>query len=138
MNLTRQDVEDGFITVRRLKGSLKTTQPLIEHPDPLFNEKSAVAVYVRNMHEKQRLFTINRKHFWRLFQKYAAAAGIPEHKRHPHVLKHSIAFATIGTGIQSCRQWLGHRSPNSTGHYLEVSDEKAAEALTGAVRSGAI
>jgi hypothetical protein len=50
------DVEGGFITARRLKGSEKTVQPLIEHPDQLFNEKWAVPVFVRNMQAEQRLF----------------------------------------------------------------------------------
>ncbi|MGE0407457.1 MAG: tyrosine-type recombinase/integrase, partial [Candidatus Korobacteraceae bacterium] len=31
--LERSQIADGFLTVQRLKGSLKTTQPLVSHED---------------------------------------------------------------------------------------------------------
>ena len=75
-----------------------------------------------------------RSQFWRLVRKYAKAAGIPEHKAHPHVLKHSIAMQTIGSaGIENVRQYLGHKSISSTGAYLRVTDADASSAVTGAV-----
>src|SRR5208337_1041638 len=39
LDLTAANIRDGFITVKRLKGSLKTTQALIEHEHELLNEK---------------------------------------------------------------------------------------------------
>jgi integrase/recombinase XerD len=130
------DIRDGHITVSRLKGSLCTTQPLVSDPDPLFDERKALLAFLASVHGKQRLFPISRQHFWRLVQRYAKAAGIPERKRHPHVLKHTIAMQVIDkTGIQNVRQYLGHKSISSTGAYLKVSDERASSAVQDALRT---
>lgn len=137
VNLQADNVRDGFLTVQRLKGSLKTVQPLMEHANPLLNEKEALFAFVLKAMKasgNQRLFPITRQHFWRLIQRYAKAAGIAKHKAHPHALKHSIAMQIIhGAGIENTRQWLGHKSISSTGEYLKVSDEDAARAVRGAL-----
>src|ERR1700730_5400146 len=93
--LTVNNLRDGYLTVQRLKGSRKTVQQLIEHSNSLLDEKKALFEYTRRMHGVQRLFPITRERFWQIMQKHARAAGIPKHKRHPHVLKHSIAMSTI-------------------------------------------
>ena len=130
VNLKRDDVQDGYITVQRGKKSLKTTQPLIRHEDPLLDEHSAFFDLTLKMESNQRLFNLGRKHFWRLFQGYCKIAGIPRHKAHPHVLKHSIAMQTIQSmGVEYVRQLLGHRSLASTGEYLRVSDEQTGGKL---------
>jgi integrase/recombinase XerD len=128
------DVRDGHLTVQRLKGSLRTTQPLVPDPDPLFSEVPALIEYAGNQRGNQRLFPITREHFWRLVQRHGSAAGLPAHKRHPHVLKHSIAMQTIhSAGIENVRQYLGHKSMSSTGEYLKVTDEAASAAIRGAL-----
>jgi integrase/recombinase XerD len=137
VNLTRADVDGGFITVRRLKGSRTTVQPLMDHPDPLFNERAAVPVYVRNMQEKQRLFDFNRDNLRRLFRRYAEAVGIPEHKRHPHVLKHTMLSALVNKiGVPATQCWAGHLSGASTLLYTRVDPEDAARAVRAALSPG--
>lgn len=132
--LTVNNLRDGYLTVQRLKGSRKTVQQLMEHSNPLLNEKKALFEYTRGMHGVQRLFPITRERFWQIMQKHARAAGIPKHKRHPHVLKHSIAMTTIElAGIEHVRQWLGHKSLSSTGQYLQVTDDEAAQAVKRAL-----
>lgn len=132
--LTADAIQDGFLTVQRLKGSLKTTQPLVEDPEPLLDERQALIDFVRNQTRNQRVFPISRVQFWRLVQRYAKAAGIAAHKCHPHVLKHSIAMQSIdGAGIEKVRQYLGHKSISSTGAYLRVSDSQASGAVRDAV-----
>jgi integrase len=134
--LTRDNVQDGFITVQRLKGSNKTVQQLFEHDSPLLNEKIAIFEFIRNLHGNQKLFPVHRSTFWRLLQKHAKAAGLPAHKRNVKMLKHSIATQTIHTiGIENVRQHLGHKSMSSTGEYLKVSDADASAAVARAVRS---
>lgn len=131
------NISDGFLTVQRLKGSLKTIQPLIESSEPLLDEKKSVFAFVRKMGEKQKLFPVTRERFWQIVQQHAKAAGLPKHLRHPHCLKHSIGaqlIATPGVGIQEVRQWMGHRSLNSTGEYLRVTDEQAGAAARRALR----
>jgi integrase len=134
--LTKRNFHDGQITVQRLKGSLKTTQPLVEHADPLLDERKALIEYALKTPFNQRLFPVTRQHFWRLFQRHAESAGLPEHKRHPHCLKHTIGGQTIhSAGIENTRQYLGHKSMSSTGEYLKVTDEQAAAAVHRAVRA---
>lgn len=134
VHLTRRNIHDGAITVQRLKGSLKTTQPLIEHADLLFDERKALIELCLKTPVNQRLFPIVRQHFWRLVQRYGDASGIPEQKCHPHVLKHTIAMQTVhSAGIENTRQYLGHKSMASTGEYLRVTDDQAAAAVRRAL-----
>ena len=133
--LQRDAVKDGHLTVKRLKGSLRTVQPLVESLDPLLNERKALFDCLRNQARNQRLFPITRQHFWRLMQRYAEAAGIPARKRHPHVLKHTIAMQTIhSAGIENVRQYLGHKSISATGSYLKRTDAEAATAIGDALK----
>jgi integrase/recombinase XerD len=134
LHLTRDNFTDGFLTVQRLKGSLRTVQPLIESDEPLFNEKKAVLDYVGNQLGTQRLFPITRQHAWRLMQRYCLAAGIPKHKAHPHALKHSIALMLVGLiHVGELQKYLGHKSGSSTLEYTKVSDADAARAVRGAL-----
>jgi integrase len=128
--LTGNNFSSTHITVQRLKRSLKTTQALFEHADPLLNERKVVIDYLKTRPRNQRVFPISRVRFWQLMQEHAAAAGIAKHKRHPHILKHSIAMQTIhSAGIENVRQHLGHKSMSSTGAYLKVTDEAAGAAV---------
>ncbi len=132
--ITPNSLRDGHITMKRLKGSLKTVQPLIEHEDPLLNEKAPLIEFARGMHRNQKLFPISRQHFWRIVSKHTRAAGLPKHMGHPHILKHTIAMQSIeSAGIENTRQWLGHKSIASTGAYLRVTDGQAATAVTKAL-----
>jgi site-specific recombinase XerD len=132
------DVKDGHVTVARAKGSLKTTQALVEHPNPLLSERKALTEFARKAcYPMARLFPIRRQHFWRLMRSYAKLAGPPEHKSHPHVLKHTIAMHMIDkAGIQKTRQRLGHKSIASTGMYLEETDANVDAVMVKAVRLG--
>jgi integrase len=134
VGITAGCIADGHITVARLKGSLKTVQPLVEHTDPLLNEAVGLFDYAQEMHTNQKLFPISRIQFYRLFRGYAATAGIPKRNAHPHILKHSIAMQSIGNaGIESVRQYLGHKSMSSTGAYLKLDDATASARVTGGV-----
>jgi len=133
--LTPDNIHDGMITVQRLKGSMRTTQPLLEHENPLLNECEPLTHWALLCGPKQRLFKVGRQHFWRLFRAYADASDIPAHKAHPHVLKHSIAMQIIGTaGIEKTRQYLGHKSISSTGEYLKTTDAEASAAVGKALK----
>lgn len=152
LSLTPAHFTDGYLTVQRLKGSMRTTQPLIEDADPLLDEKSAVerllagfptsvevekhakrgSIYITN---PWRLFPLTRFQFYRLVRRCGRAAGLPKHLCHPHVLKHTIASLSIReAGIENVRQYLGHRSISSTGEYLKVNDEAASSAIAAATK----
>lgn len=133
--LKADNVRDGYLTIQRLKGSLKTSQPLARSSDRLFDESPLIEL-ARRTPPNQTLFRIGRIQFWRLVRKYALAAGVPAHKAHPHALKHSIAMQTIhSAGVEHVRQHLGHKSLSSTGEYLRVSDDQASAAIRKALES---
>jgi integrase len=121
------DVKDGYIDCQRLKGSLRTIQPFIHHDDPDLDESLDLFALAREVGQNERLFPMTRDGVLKLMKRAGKRAGIPEHKLHPHTLKHSIAMQTISkSGIENVRQWLGHKSIASTGEYLKVSDDAAA------------
>jgi integrase len=142
INLTPEHFADGFLTVQRLKGSMRTTQPLVEDENELLNERAAIETWLISHKTEnggdgrgKKLFPVSRFHFYRLMRRYGRAAGLPQHLCHPHVLKHSIAMQSIReAGIENVRQYLGHRSISSTGEYLKVSDEAASSAIAAAAR----
>src|SRR5260370_27986365 len=87
--LTPNNFNGGFLTVQGLKGSLRTTQPLLE------NERAAVEAWITPFSGRQRVFGIQRSMLSKLFARYARQAGVPAHLRHCHVLKHSVAMHSI-------------------------------------------
>ena len=135
--LTPGNFSRTHLTVHRLKGSLRTVQELATHENPLLDERAAALDFLRNQPGNQRLFPITRERFWQIVQQHAKAAGIPKHLRHPHVLKHSIAMQTIEIiGIHKVKQHLGHKSLQSTGEYLKVTDKQAGDAVRAALAGG--
>jgi site-specific recombinase XerD len=138
------DLKSGSISIRRLKGSLHTIQPLYQHRgQPLLDETAAIRAWLhkRTADGSDYLFTsqkggkLDRTQFFRNFQKVAASAGLSFEKRHPHVLKHSLASHLVAgnANLALIRQALGHRSISSTMQYIGTSDAQAAEALQKAL-----
>jgi site-specific recombinase XerD len=78
---------------------------------------------------------LDRTQFFRIFRACAEAAGLPREKRHPHVLKHSLASHLVAGNVNLAlvKQALGHRSINSTMQYVGTSDGQAAEAAQAAL-----
>jgi len=136
--------EQVFLTVQRLKGSKKTTQKLLASSDPVFDEQTVVTEWLAKL-EGDLLFTNDSgKKFWRthinkLFARYAEWAGIPAHKQHPHVLKHTLGvlMRKNGTELEKIQVSLGHRNLNSTAQYLRVSNDEADDARAQAFAAAA-
>jgi len=130
VGIRADDVKDGYLSVRRLKGSLHTVQPLVLDENPLLNEAPGLVEFARKCAGNQRLFPVTRRTLGRIWQRHGETAGIPAHMRHPHVAKHTLAMQTIhSAGIENVRQYLGHKSISSTGAYLKVSDAEASDAI---------
>lgn len=127
--LTGKSIRHGYVDVKRLKGSLHTVQPYQRHPDPELDESAPLTALAAKVTDDELLFPMTRSNFLKFFKKTAIAAGINPKKAHPHILKHSIAMLSIGAGIEVTRQRCGHKSISSTGAYLDVSDDAAAEAI---------
>jgi len=144
LRIADMDLKTGSISIRRLKGSLHTIQPLYQHRgQPLLDEMAALRAWLhkRSADGSDYLFTsqkggnLSRIQFFRTFQKVAEEAGISPEKRHPHVLKHSLASHLVmgNANLALIRQALGHRSINSTLAYIGTTDAQAAEALQKAL-----
>jgi site-specific recombinase XerD len=108
LRLSDLDLKNESVVVARLKGSLRTTQALTEHRgEPLLNELKAVREWLRlrRFDGSDYLFTsqkggrLHRSQFFRLFRAIATEAGLDREKRHPHVLKHSIASHLVSANV---------------------------------------
>lgn len=138
------DLKAGSLSIRRLKGSLHTIQPLYQHRgQPLLDETAALRAWLRKrptdgsdyLFISQKGGKLGRTQFFRNFQTVAESAGLAAEKRHPHVLKHSLASHLVAgnANLALVRQALGHRSITSTMQYIGTSDAQAAEALQKAL-----
>ena len=146
LELKDVDLKNGEITIRRLKGSLKTTQPLADlQGQPLLSEKRVLRAWLseRSNHPSKFVFTsqksgrVHRSQFYRIFSNAAKQAGLPRDKRHPHCLKHSLGVALVGANVNLAviKQALGHKSIASTAVYTVPTDETAGKAVTAALAS---
>lgn len=144
LKLTDIDLKAGSVSIRRLKGSLSQVQPLYQHRgQPLLDEVRALRSWLRerpadgsdSLFTSQKGGRLHRSQFFRVFQACAEAAGLPPEKRHPHVLKHSLASHLVAGNVNLAlvRQALGHRSITSTMQYVCTSDGQAAEAAQAAL-----
>jgi site-specific recombinase XerD len=142
--LADADLKDGAISIQRLKGSMRTVQPLYTHRgQPLLDETAALRSWlkVRPADGSDYLFTsqkggrLDRTQFFRIFQAVAEVAGLPTEKRHPHCLKHSLASHLVAGNVNLAlvKQALGHRSISSTMVYVGTTDAQAAEAVQSAL-----
>jgi type 1 fimbriae regulatory protein FimB len=143
------DLKNGTITIRRLKGSLKSSQDLLDLPgQPLVSEKRVLKSWLEQrasyrdpsdfLFLSQKGGGLDRSAFFRVFQSVAERAGLPAGKRHPHCLKHSLGFFLVEQGISlpSIQQTLGHKSLASTGVYLKVTDARANHDAAKAFANG--
>ena len=126
--IKKHDIKNDGLDVQRLKGSEHTEQKLFVHENPLLNERQALIDFSLNMRPNQKLFPVTRKTFQRIVARHAETAKLPENKRHPHMLKH-----TIGTEIYEktkdlrlVRTHLGHRRESSSLVYAGRATAQAA------------
>lgn len=118
--------DSGRLLVKRLKGSKSAEFPLSPQ------ELKAIRAWLKvrgsepgPLFPSRRGRGISRQMLDVLMREYAEAAGIPESKRHFHVLKHSIATHLVEKGVEvlQIKEWLGHRSINSTLEYAHLHDQ---------------
>ena len=142
------DMKTSSIMVARLKGSLKTHQPLYPHKgQPLLDEVKALKLYFAERAKRpetgtEALFVsgkgkhLDRSAWNRIFKSIAEQAGLPAEKCHCHVLKHSLANHLVkgNVNLALVKQSLGHASIASTIAYLGTTDADAAAATRKALQ----
>jgi integrase len=114
--IQRDDIKDGHLDTERLKGSLQTRERLLEHENPLLNERFAFFAFLEKAKPKKRLFPITRRQFGRIVARHAKTAGLPKHKRHPHMLKHTMGAEIYEKtkDLRLVKAWLGHKRESSS------------------------
>ena len=138
------ELKAGSLSVRRLKGSLHTVQPLYRHKgQPLLDEIAALRSWLRERQAdgsdylflSQKGGRLHRSQFFRIVQACAEAAGLESQKCHPHALKHSVASHLVAGNVNRAlvQQCLGHKPIGSTMKYVAVSDSQATEAAQAAL-----
>lgn len=131
--LRRADIDMAArtIIVRRLKHSLTTTQPLgAEEHEALSKWLSAApnSVWCFPGRGKSHL---TRRAVEYMFERVGEIAQIPQAKRHPHTLRHGLAYSMIQANVSLpiIQRALGHAAISSTAVYAIPSEETVGAAL---------
>lgn len=124
-NLRREDVdlEHNTIYIRRLKGGISGTYPLLKEP------RRVLISYLRTRRvESPWLFTTRGRQMCattvqKIFNQYADQIGWPRERRRFHALRHSIAVHLLEAGedVLFVRNWLGHRNIQNTLVYAQMT-----------------
>jgi type 1 fimbriae regulatory protein FimB len=138
LKMTDLDMDNKEITVRRLKGSLRTTQPLEDIPgQPLLSELRVLHAWLKeraDWHDRdgwvfpsQKGQNLTRFGLLQMFRSVCQQAGIHRSKQHFHVLKHTLGYtlAEQNTAAEVIKQKLGHKNISSSIRYCEPSQETA-------------
>jgi integrase len=120
--LTDANVINGHLVVQRLKGSEKTTQRILADEQELLTMKG-------------RFFPMSRWTVNRRLQEVGVKAGIPEHKLHAHVLKHTTGRLAYkgGCGVAEIQSILGHKCGGNSMIYMQADESEAYAAFAAAV-----
>ncbi len=144
LKMADADLRAGSLSIRRLKGSLHTVQPLYRHKgQPLLDEMAALRSWLRERQPdgsdyvfvSQKGGRLHRSQFFRIVQACAEATGLAAQKCHPHALKHSLASHLVAGNVNLAlvQQCLGHKAIGSTMKYVAVSDSQATESAQAAL-----
>lgn len=133
--IQRDHIKDGQLDVARLKGSKRTHQRLVHHENPLLDERSAFFAFIEKSKPKQKLFPITRRQFDRIIKRHARTAGLPRHKRHAHMLKHTLGTEIYekSKDLRLVREYLGHARESSSLIYSGRFEERQAGAAVQAL-----
>jgi integrase len=124
INLTDANVQDGHLVVQRLKGSKKTVQRILADEQELLTMKG-------------RFFPMSRWTVNRRLEEIGEKAGIPEFKRHAHVLKHTTGRLAYkgGLGLPEIQAVLGHVNGGNSMIYMQAEESEAYAAFAAAITS---
>lgn len=132
---------DGHLTIKRLKGSKATVHQLVPHRGtPLLDEVKAMKEWLaeRPKDAGNALFTsqkggcMSATQFYRIYRAIAEECGLPAHKQHPHVLKHTTCTMLVRSdmNVAKVQAFVGHAAIASTMRYVSISDAEASAEAT--------
>lgn len=128
--IRREHLSEGRIWISRVKGGISGEYPI--HPTTrrllwsYLAETSADGHPYLFISRQSDLRPVSSSTTYQLFRAYAEAAGLPADRRHPHVLRHSIAVHLMNAGWDAAdvQDWLGHRDIASTMIYAAVTNKR--------------
>lgn len=139
--LKLDDIKNGQIHIQRLKGSLDTTQPLLESQNEMFDEMAALDRWLTFRPQGTPFLfptfgtPITGRQIARIAKHYLTATGVREGLTHHHAFKH--AFCSIqarkGVKIEYIAQSVGHKDIKNTRIYLNITDTEAIEKAKSAL-----
>jgi integrase len=133
INILGSDIQDGQLSVQRLKGSNATLQPIHRDANPAFDCSPLLAIAAAT--PNARLFPFCRQRIDQIVKRYGAMAGLHSDKCHAHAAgKHAIAMVVWEEthSLGQIQSYLGHKSSSSSLQYLrEVDHTKAQDAVAG-------
>lgn len=117
--ITPSCVADGKLVMARCKGSNEVCDDLVEHANPLIDEREAVIDLASKRHSNQKLFPITTRTFQRWVHAAGERAGLPKLLCHPHTLKHSVLqfLRRNGLDVDQLQPRSGHKSVDSLDVY---------------------
>jgi integrase len=140
LSIRREHVAER-LWITRLKGGVSGEYPI--HP----NTRRLLWAYLSDRGEDDSPYLFRSRQsgslpisdstVYGLFRRYAVAADLPADRRHPHVLRHSIAVHLMNAGwdVADVQDWLGHRDIASTMIYAAVTNKRREAKYEEALRS---
>jgi site-specific recombinase XerD len=130
--IRREHLSDGRVWITRLKDGISGEYPT--HPTTrrlLWTYLSALGNDGRPylfVSRQSDIWPISPSTIYGLFRRYADVAKLAVDRRHPHVLRHSIAVHLMNAGwdVADVQDWLGHRDVASTMIYAAVTNKRRA------------
>ena len=125
VSFRKDAIQDGYLTIQREDGSNRIHHMLVEHPEPLLNEKVALLEFAGRTEPGVPVFNVCRRRVDQLMKRYCAEVGIPADLAHAHTLRHTVARLSLeSAGLEQTRRWLGHKSMGSIYEYLKSGENK--------------
>ena len=125
VSFRKDAIQDGYLTIQREDGSNRIHHMLVEHPEPLLNEKVALLEFAGRTEPGVPVFNVCRRRVDPLMKRYCAEVGIPADLAHAHTLRHTVARLSLeSAGLEQTRRWLGHKSMGSIYEYLKSGENK--------------
>ena len=124
------NLRDRTIRVRRLKGSITTTEELLD------SELAPLTAWLDTKPANDLLFpsprgqALCRMQVYRIFRGYAEAASAPATSRSSHAFRHTLGqdLASAGVDIKKLQIIMGHKNINSTSQYFTFTQRECDQA----------
>jgi len=123
-------IANGYLAIHRADGSDRARHMLVEHPEPLLDEKDALIEFADQTNCGVPVFNVCRRRVDQLMKRYCTQVGIPSHLAHTQTLRRTVARLSFESGgVEHARRWLGYKSRTSIYDCLKATQEEAGETL---------